>query len=493
MGSTGGGDRLGAVVKAYDIRGAVPERLDADVARALGSAFAQVVVRPEGHTRLVLGHDMRVSSPQLAAAFADGALAQGVDVLMIGLCATDQLYYASGTHDLPGVMVTASHNPAGDNGFKLCRPGARPVGQDSGLAEIRDLARWQLDRGAVHDLGGVAAGQVELADTLEPYVEHVRSLVEPGPGRALTVVVDAGNGMGGLTAPAVLETVPETTLVPVHCELDGTFPHHPANPLDPANLQDLRAAVLEHGADLGLAFDGDADRVVVVDETGAPVDPSAIAALVADRLLDLEVSRGTAPGAVAIVHGAVVSRALPDLIRARGARPVRSRIGHSFVKTLMGEHDAVFGAEHSAHYYFRDFWYADCGMIAALHVIAALAAAGDAENPARLSGLVARHHPHPSSGEINFPVDDADAVLGRLASWGRERGAATDRLDGLTLSSPDAEDGPWWWLNVRRSNTEDLLRLNVEAADRETLEEIVRQARALITGSDPGSTQEDTP
>ncbi len=457
---------LSDVVKAYDVRGLVPDQLDERVVRALGSAFAQVVVLPEGEEGVVVGHDMRESSPSLARAFAAGLVGSGVDVTMIGLCSTDGLYHASGSRGLAGAMFTASHNPAGYNGIKLCRRGARPVGQDSGLAEVRDLAQWLLDRGGLHDLRLPGRpGTVSHAETLEDYAAYLRSLVDLRGVRPLRVVVDAGNGMAGLTVPAVLGTgeLP-LEVVPLYFELDGTFPHHEANPLVPENLRDLRAAVLEHEADLGLAFDGDADRCFLVDERGRAVDPSTVTALVADREVAREVAAGTDAGDVAVVHGAIVSRTVPETIARAGARAVRTRVGHSFVKAVMAEHEAVFGGEHSAHYYFRGFWYADTGLLAAMHVLAAL---GEQDRP--LSELVAGYARYASSGEINSTVADVAGATARARAWAEEQGALADTLDGVTMTR---EGEPMWWFSLRPSNTEPLLRLNVESDDPTTMETV---------------------
>ncbi|WP_109474215.1 phosphomannomutase/phosphoglucomutase [Ornithinimicrobium cavernae] len=469
--------RLRDFIKAYDVRGLVPEELNPAVATALGSAFAQVVVLPESESAMVIGHDMRASSPELSRAFAAGVSAHGVDVTMIGLCSTDGLYYASGARSVPGAMFTASHNPAAYNGIKLCRSGARPVGLDSGLAEVRDLAQWLLDRGANHALpAGDRVGSIEEADLLVDYADFLHSLVDLTAGRPLRIVVDAGNGMAGHTVPAVLQRsgLP-LEVVPLYFELDGTFPHHEANPLEPENLRDLQAAVRAEGADLGLAFDGDADRCFVVDERGEPVTPSAITALVAAREIAREVAAGVEAAEVAIVHNVICSRVVPETIAAAGARAVRTRVGHSYIKAHMAEHDAVFGGEHSAHYYFRDFWFADTGMLAAMHVLAAL---GGQERP--LSQLVAPYERYVASGEINSFVEDTDAAIARVRAWGEERGASVDLLDGLTMGT--GTDQEFWWLSLRPSNTEPLLRLNVEASDGATMsairDEVLRMVRA---------------
>ena len=374
--------RLSEFIKAYDVRGLVPQQLNDAVAFAIGSAFARVVALPDGATSVVVGHDMRESSPALSRSFAAGVAAHGLDVTLIGLCSTDGLYYASGALDVPGAMFTASHNPAQYNGIKLCRSGARPVGQDTGLSEIRDLAQSLLDSGEGLDAlaAEVPAGDIGEQDVLGDYAQFLRGLVDLSGIRPLTVVVDAGNGMGGHTAPAVLGTqagLAELPLnvIPLYFELDGTFPNHEANPLDPKNLVDLQAAVIAHRADLGLAFDGDADRCFVVDERGEPVSPSAITALVGTR----EVAKERAAGRDArIVYNVISSAAVPEIIGEAGATAVRTRVGHSFIKGEMARVQAVFGGEHSAHYYFRDFWFADTGMLAAMHVLAAL---GDQSRP----------------------------------------------------------------------------------------------------------------
>ncbi|MEO7071331.1 MAG: phosphomannomutase/phosphoglucomutase, partial [Nostocoides sp.] len=347
--------RLADFVKAYDVRGLVPDQLDAGVAKALGAAFAQVVAITDGAPMVVIGHDMRPSSPELSRAFADGVTDAGIDAVLIGLASTDGLYYASGALDAPGAMFTASHNPAAYNGIKLSRAGARPIGQDSGLAEIRDLAQALLD-GEAQPVRAEVPGVISERDVLADYSAFLRSLVDLTDSRPLTVVVDAGNGMAGLTAPAVLGTEAGLDALPLHVvplyfELDGTFPNHEANPLEPENLKDLQAAVVAQGADLGLAFDGDADRCFVVDERGAAVSPSAITALIADREIAREIAAGTAPADIRIVHNVITSLAVPELVAERGATPVRTRVGHSFIKGEMAAYDAVFGGEHSAHYY----------------------------------------------------------------------------------------------------------------------------------------------
>jgi phosphomannomutase len=482
-----GPPQLADFIKAYDVRGVVPEQLDEDVARAIGAAFAQVVVKPESASGVVVGHDMRPSSPSLSRAFAKGVASQGVDVTLIGLCSTDGLYYVSGALNLPGAMFTASHNPAQYNGIKLCRSGARPVGQDSGLGEIRDLAQWTLDRpDGVPTPEGVA-GTITERDTLADYARFLRSLVDLSANRPLKVVVDAGNGMGGYTVPAVLGTAAgldplPLEVVPLYFELDGTFPNHEANPLEPENLRDLQKAVVEHHADIGLAFDGDADRCFVIDERGEPVSPSAITALVATHEIDREVANGTPLGDIRIVHNVITSRAVPEMITESGAEPVRTRVGHSFIKAEMAKAGAVFGGEHSAHYYFRDFWFADTGMLAALHVLDAL---GEATVP--LSELGGAYERYVASGEINSRVNDVPAATARVREWADAHGPVEyDELDGLTVTY---QGEPMWWFNVRASNTEPLVRLNVEAADRGTMErvrgEVLERIRATTEGQEP--------
>ncbi|WP_225234683.1 phosphomannomutase/phosphoglucomutase [Klenkia terrae] len=446
---------LSSLIKAYDVRGVVPDQWDEDVARAIGAAFAEFVHAETGATAVVTAHDMRETSVPLSRAFAEGVLARGLDVVEAGLGSTDMLYFAAGSLDLPGAMFTASHNPAQYNGIKMCRAGAAPIGQDSGLAQIRTWSEQQLDGVAVFDRVVSAPGAVSSRDVLGEYSDYLRGLVDLSGSRPLKVVVDAGNGMGGHTVPVVLSGLP-LEIVPMYFELDGSFPNHEANPLDPANLVDLQAAVPEHGADIGLAFDGDADRVFVVDERGEPVSPSAVTALVAVR----ELARGVG---TTIIHNLITSSAVPEIVREHGGEPVRTRVGHSFIKAEMARTDAVFGGEHSAHYYFRDFWRADTGMLAAMHVLAAL---GEQSRP--LSELTAAYSRYSASGEINSTVEDA---AGRVAAvreaYGADERVTFDELDGLTVALPDGA-----WFNLRASNTEPLLRLNVEAPDEARMTEI---------------------
>ncbi|GAA1807684.1 phosphomannomutase/phosphoglucomutase [Luedemannella flava] len=446
---------LSAIVKAYDVRGTVPDQLNEDVARAIGAAFVQTLAAGgEAVDTIVIAYDMRASSPGLAAAFSAGARGEGANVIMAGLGSTDLLYFASGKLGLPGAMFTASHNPAKYNGIKMCRAGAKPIGQDTGLAEIRDRAQAIIDSGAAP---AEPTGTEESRDLLVEYAAHLRTLVDLSGIRPLSVVVDAGNGMGGYTVPAVLgdEALPALplTIIPMYFELDGNFPNHEANPLAPENIVDLQKAVVAHGADLGLAFDGDADRCFVVDADGNPVPPSAITALVATRELAKH------PGST-IIHNLITSKAVPEIVAEHGGTAVRTRVGHSFIKAEMATTGAVFGGEHSAHYYFRDFWGADTGMLAAMHVLAAL---GEQDGP--LSELSAEFTRYAASGEINSTVDDQQ---GRLAAVrGAFPDAELDELDGLTLSFADNS-----WANLRASNTEPLLRLNVEAPTEHRMAEL---------------------
>ncbi len=464
---------LSDVVKAYDVRGLVGEQIDAAVTRALGTAFAEEVssdaVPGPPVTQVVIGYDMRPSSPELSRAFAEGAASRGLDVVLIGLCSTDGLYYASGSLQAPGAMFTASHNPAAYNGIKMCRSGARPIGADTGLVRIRERAEQLLD--GAPDAASPRIGTITTQDELAGYAAHLRALVDLSGVRPLKVVVDAGNGMAGLTTPAVLGTqagLPALPLdvVPMYFELDGTFPNHEANPLEPANLRDLQAAVVREGADIGLAFDGDADRCFVIDERGAPVSPSAVTGLVARREIGKERPAARRPS----IHNLITSRAVAEVITEAGGTPLRTRVGHSYIKAEMAANDAVFGGEHSAHYYFRDFWFADTGMLAAMHVLAAL---GEQERP--LSQLAAEYERYVASGEINSRVDDVAAADARVeAAFAGRPGARIDRLDGLSVLGED------WWFNLRPSNTEPLLRLNAEAADLATMEKLRDEVLSLV-------------
>lgn len=444
------------VIKAYDVRGLVGAEIDESFVADVGAAFG-ALMRSEGARQVVIGYDMRDSSPSLAAAFGTGVTGQGLDVVRIGLASTDQLYFAAGILDCPGAMFTASHNPAAYNGIKLCRAGAKPVGADTGLTAISDDV-----------IAGVTpydgpTGTVADKDVLAEYGEFLRSLVNTSGLRPLRVAVDAGNGMAGHTTPAVLGVIDSITLLPLYFELDGTFPNHEANPLNPANLADLQAYVRDTGADIGLAFDGDADRCFVIDERGLPVSPSTVTALVAARELHREIG-------ATVIYNLITSRAVPELVVERGGTPVRSRVGHSYIKALMADTGAIFGGEHSAHYYFRDFWGADSGMLAALHVLAAL---GEQERP--LSELTADYQRYEASGEINFTVGDAASCVDAVLKSFGTRIHSIDHLDGVTV---DLGEGSWF--NLRTSNTEPLLRLNVEGRSVEDVDAVVEHVAGEI-------------
>ena len=430
---------LSRIFKAYDVRGVVPDDLDEDVARRIGAAFASW----SGASRIAVGRDCRLSSASLAAAVGEGVTSQGADVVDLGLASTDLVYFASGSLDVAAVMLTASHNPPQWNGMKFCLAGAKPVGEDTGLADIRHLADGELAPAG-------APGLVEARDVLDAYADHVLTFVDAGAMRPLTVVADTGNGMGGLVVPAVFARLP-VTLIHLYAELDGTFPNHPADPIDPENQRDVKAAVLAHHADVGLSFDGDADRVFLIDERSEGVSGSEVTALVAKAMLE------RAPGAK-IVHNLITSWAVPEVIRENGGTPIRTRVGHSFIKQVMAETGAVFGGEHSGHYYFRDNYRADSGLIAAVVVLEQLSRAGGP-----LSALLAPFRRYRSSGEINSKIHDKDAAIRRIAAAYPE--GRQDRTDGLTVEFGD------WWFNVRPSNTEPLLRLNVEARTEELLKE----------------------
>jgi phosphomannomutase len=444
---------LRTIFKAYDVRGIYPEQLDEASARAIGAAFAEWA----GSARILIGRDCRLSSPALSRAFADGVIGHGVDVVDLGLVSTDLLYFASGHLDLPGAVFTASHNPPEYNGIKLCRRRAAPVGEESGLQEVRVLAEGALP-------AGPSRGTIEERDLLPEYVDHVLGFVDPTRIAPMTVVADTANGMGGLVVPAVLERLP-VKLTLLYPEMDGTFPNHPADPIDPANQRDVKGAVIEHGADIGFAFDGDADRVFVVDERAEGVSGSLVTALVAKALL------AGNPGAK-VVHNLICSWTVPEVIRESGGEPVRTRVGHSFIKQVMAETDAIFGGEHSGHYYFRDNYRADSGLIAAVIVLEQLSISGGP-----LSRLLEPFQRYHASGEINSVVEDQDAAVGRVArAFG---GGRQDRLDGLTVEFDD------WWFNVRPSNTEPLLRLNAEAHTQEILEEKTAAVLEVIRAAAP--------
>ncbi|MDK4232925.1 phosphomannomutase/phosphoglucomutase [Corynebacterium accolens] len=449
-------EHLDAVIKAYDVRGVVGEDIDEDFVRDTGAAFA-AILREEGENTVAVGYDMRPSSPALAQAFAEGVVSQGLHVTLLGLTSTDELYYAAGSMECAGAMFTASHNPAKYNGMKLCRAGAVPVGQQTGLEEIKQML---IDGTPSYDGPNGAIAEQEI---LTGYADFLRHLVPLEESKPLVVAVDAANGMGGHTVPAVFDGLP-FDVRDLYFELDGTFPNHEANPLDPKNLEDLQKFTVEQNADIGLAFDGDADRCFVVDEKGQPVSPSAICALVASRYLD------KFPGAT-IIHNLITSKTVPELIAEKGGTAVRTRVGHSFIKAQMAEHTAAFGGEHSAHYYFQEFWNADSGMLAAMHVLAAL---GQTDKP--LSELMAEYSRYEASGEINSTVADQKAATQAVLDELADKIESVDELDGVTveLKGTDA------WFNVRASNTEPLLRLNVEAKTSEEVQQIVDEVLAII-------------
>ena len=442
---------LDAIFKAYDVRGIYPDELDEALARRIGNAFAHYT----GAQHVVVGHDMRPSSEPLTRAFIEGATVAGADVTDIGLCSTDVVYFASGRLDAPGAMFTASHNPAQYNGIKMCKAGAAPVGENTGLKQIKEM----VESGVTSR--GESAGKVEERDMLDEFGAHVRSFVDESILKPLKVVADTANGMGGLVVPKVMEGLPFELTV-LFGDLDGTFPNHPADPIQPENLKDLQRAVIDLGADVGLAFDGDADRVFLVDDNGVPVSGSTTTAIVAAGILDRH------PGET-VVHNLMCSRAVPEVIREHGGTPVRTRVGHSFIKQVMAETGAIFGGEHSAHYYFRDNWRADSGSIAALCVLEQLCRAGQP-----LSELRKPFERYVQSGEINSRVDDPLAVIENVAVAYEK--FPSDRLDGLTVDCGD------WWFNLRPSNTEPLLRLNLEAPDAPSCEKHTQEVLALVRG-----------
>ncbi|TYR15522.1 phosphomannomutase/phosphoglucomutase [Corynebacterium urealyticum] len=452
-------DAVNAVIKAYDVRGVVGDQdgqINEGFVRDVGASFARLM-RAEGAKSVVVGHDMRDSSPGLAAAFIEGVTAQGLDAVNLGLTSTDELYYAAGVGECPGAMFTASHNPAQYNGIKLCRAGAKPVGQGTGLERI------------VEELvAGVPAydgepGTSSDKDVLDGYADYLLSLV-PMDIRPLKVAVDAGNGMGGLTVPAVFGKLP-VELKDLYFELDGNFPNHEANPLEPKNLVDLQKFTVDNGCDLGIAFDGDADRCFIVDENGDAVSPSTVCAMIAERYL------GQHPGAT-IIHNLITSKSVPEIVSELGGTPVRTRVGHSFIKAKMAETGAVFGGEHSAHYYFSDFFNADSGMLAALHVLATL---GAQDKP--LSELKGKYERYIASGEINSEVADQAASTKAVVEAFADRTVSSDDMDGVTVELTGGA-----WFNVRASNTEPLLRLNAEAATQEEVDAIVEEALRHIRG-----------
>jgi phosphomannomutase len=447
---------LDDIIKAYDVRGTYPDQISADVCRAIGVGFGTFIGEAEPETTsVVVGRDMRPSGPELVAAFAEGVQSKGLDVVDIGLCSTDMLYFASGSLGMPGAVFTASHNPAQYNGIKMCRSGAAPIGQDTGLDTIKSVAKGALPIGEV-------TGTTTEREMLDAFSAHVLGFINTEGLKPLKVVADTANGMGGLVVPEVFKSLPFDLEV-MFPELDGTFPNHEANPLVTENLADLRKRVLETGADVGLAFDGDADRVFLVDEKAAPVSGSLTTALLAKSILASD------PGAT-VIYNLICSKTVPEVITENGGKPLRSRVGHSFIKQHMAETGAAFGGEHSAHYYFRDNWRADSGLIAAVMVLEQLARF---DGP--LSEMLAPLQRYSASGEINTRVSDAHAVIAHVADHYGDR--ETDQLDGLTV------DGGDWWFNLRASNTEPLLRLNLEAADDAAVASRVAEVQAVMAAA----------
>ena len=449
---------VGKLFKAYDVRGIVPQELNADIAYRIGRALVSFL----GTDRVVVGRDMRVSGPKLQTALMDGIRDQGADVIDIGLVSTDTLYFAVGKYDYPaGVMITASHNPAAYNGFKICREGARALSMETGIADIRDL----VVSGDFPEPASGALGGHEERDVLEAYAEHALSMVDKSRIKPLKIAVDAGNGMAGKLAPPVFDQL-STEIVPLYFELDGTFPNHEANPIEPENIRDLQRTVVEQDCDLGVAFDGDADRMFLIDENGEFVGGDMTTAMVSLQMLKKH------PGS-AIVYNLICSRTVPEIITEHGGRAIRSRVGHSFIKALMREEDAIFGGEHSGHFYFRDNWYADSGLIAMLTVLELIS-----DENQTLSEILEPIDSRFRSGEINSEVDDTDAVISKIEKHFAAQGAEIDHLDGLTVGFDD------WWFNLRASNTQPLLRLNVEAEDQRTLEEKENEVLRLIRGNE---------
>ncbi len=442
---------IDAIFKAYDVRGLAPEQLDAELSGNIGAAYGRFVADNDGATSIVVGHDMRPTGPEFAAAFAEGAMSQGLDVIDIGLASTDMMYFASGSLDMPGAIFTASHNPAEYNGIKMCRAGAAPMGADTGLSEIKENARTRLDT--------TGNGSLSQKEMLDGFADHVLSFVDVAQMKPLKIVADTANGMGGLVVPAVFQHLPFELEI-MYEELDGTFPNHPADPLNDANLVDLKRRVTEVGADIGLAFDGDADRVFLVDANAEGVSGSLTTALVAEGILQRE------PGAT-ILHNLICSKVVPEIIAENGGTAVRTQVGHSYIKAIMADTGAAFGGEHSGHYYFRDNWRADSGLIAAVVILEAMC---KADQP--LHELVLPLRRYVASGEINTKVDDTSVTIDKVAA--AYAGADQDRFDGLTVDMGD------WWFNLRPSNTEPLLRLNLEAGTEDEVAARVAEVRALF-------------
>lgn len=453
--------RLQTLIKAYDVRGIVPQEFDENISNLIGQAFVVALKLRKidgGCGQVVIAHDMRPSGPLLVESFARGVMDQGVDVLHMGLASTDGLYFATGLLNIAGAMFTASHNPAEYNGIKLAKPGAAPVGQDSGLKEITALVL-----NGIPEFKG-EKGKETSRDLNSEYVKYLHSLVDLKSARKLKVVIDAGNGMGGFSVPKVFNDS-NFEIVPMYFELDGTFPNHEANPIEPANLVDLQKKVLAEKADIGIAFDGDADRAFFIDEQGQSITPSAITALIAKRELKRELGS-------TIIHNLITSRSVAEVVKENGGKAIKTRVGHSFIKQVMKDTNAIFGGEHSGHFYFRDFWFADSGMLAALHVLAAL---GETSSDTSFSSLIKEFDRYVASGEINTRVNDVAATSQKVKEhFAAIEGVQIDDLDGLTFASET------WWVNIRPSNTEPLLRLNAEARERATMEKVRDEALAII-------------
>ena len=453
--------RLQTLIKAYDVRGIVPQEFDENISNLIGQAFVVALKLRKidgGCGQVVIAHDMRPSGPSLVESFARGVRKQGVDVLHMGLASTDGLYFATGLLNIAGAMFTASHNPAEYNGIKLAKPGAAPVGQDSGLKEITSLVL-----NGIPEFNG-EEGKETSRDLNSEYVKYLHSLVDLKSARKLKVVIDAGNGMGGFSVPKVFNDS-NFEIVPMYFELDGTFPNHEANPIEPANLVDLQKRVLVEKADIGIAFDGDADRAFFIDEQGQSITPSAITALIAKRELKRE-------SGATIIHNLITSRSVAEVVQENGGKAIKTRVGHSFIKQVMKDTNAIFGGEHSGHFYFRDFWFADSGMLAALHVLAAL---GETSSDTSVSSLIKEFDRYVASGEINTRVKDVASTSKKVKEhFAGIEGVQIDDLDGLTFASGT------WWVNIRPSNTEPLLRLNAEARERATMEKVRDEALAII-------------
>lgn len=446
---------VGSLFKAYDVRGLVPQEMDTEVAYRIGRAMVAYL----DVDTVVVGRDMRISGPDMQAALMRGVTDQGANVIDIGLVSTDTLYFAVGKYDYPaGVMITASHNPAGYNGFKICKDKAQALSMDEGIGEIRDM----VVSGEIGEPRG-EKGTITERDVTEAYAEHALGMIDLSKIKPMKIAVDAGNGMAGKLTPPVFEKLP-IEIVPLYFELDGTFPNHEANPIEPENIRDLQRAVVKEGCDLGVAFDGDADRMFLIDENGVFIGGDMTTAMVSLQMLKKH------PGS-SIVYNLICSRTVPEIIEENGGTGIRSRVGHSFIKKLMREEDAIFGGEHSGHFYFRDNWYADSGLIAMLTVVELLS-----EGDETLSQVLAPIDSRVRSGEINSEVSDSDAVLAKVEAFYAEQGADIDHLDGLTVGFDD------WWFNLRGSNTQPLLRLNVEAEDKSVLEEKSAEVLGLVRG-----------